>query len=341
MANFLRKVKSTFHARIHNDSSSDTIPCEGQAKARSWAHAVAHAHAQSQAEIQAPHAQATTAPSLFFSNHNTTTTSSPDLSIRHFTRRLQKPRSGILTAIPRPPSTEQLYDLPVRTRTRTRVTNPEHPHTFSPFRRRLVHKASTFSLRSKRWTRSRFSTSTPSSRAQEAAREEERIKESILLDEEGTNAVEATCQRPESLPSATAAAPIVQDQAIVDLPVRGGDLEDKVATQGTVHKHQRNFTNTSSISTIRPATTTASSQTEDEVGKAQQEDLQRGKVSGVHQDTTSIGDNQDSIKIMASELSAPPVPYTRLKEITESVSHSSLMMHCSSSSLSLSRKISF
>jgi len=336
MAHFLRKVKSTFHASIHNDNSSDTISQEGQAKTRSWADVSASAtlgggaHAQSQAEIQAPHAQPqaqpTPAASVFYSNHNTTFTNSADLSIRSSPRRLRKPRSGIAIAIPRPPSTEAVYDQSVRAD--TRVNNPERPYTFSPLRRRLVHKASTFSLRSKRWTRGRLSsaTATRSSRAQEAAKEEERIKESLLLAEEGTAAVEATYQGLQGIASAPApaAAPIGEDQAIATSPARESDLEQVVATQSTAHK--RNFTNTSSISTIRPTTTSASTQTDDELGKGQQENPQQGKASGGHQDTTSTEVNQDT---MASELAAPPVPYTRLKEITESVSQNepSLMMH--------------
>jgi hypothetical protein len=308
MASFLRKVKSTITASTHNDTRSDTD--EGQAKTRILAHA----------QPKAPHAQATTAPSLFFSNHNTTT-STPDLSIRHSTRRLQKPRSGIVTAIPRPPSTEPLYNP----RTRTRGTNSEHPHPLSQFRRRLVHKASTFSLRGKRWTHDRDQTSASTSSAQEAAKEEERVKESTLLDGEEAAVVEATYQRLHSIPSATVAATIAQDQAIIDQRLKERDSNCKQTTPEALHKHQRNSTNTSSISTIRPATTTATTQSEDEEGKARQGDSPQGRLSGAHQDNTSIGESKASIKVMASELSAPPVPYTRLKEITETVSQSNLM----------------
>lgn len=312
MASFLRKVKSTITASTPSDTHSDAN--EGQAKTRIRVHA--------QAKAKTPHAQATPAPSLFLSNHNTTT-STPDLSPRPSTRRLQKPRSGIVTAIPRPPSTELLYNPP----TRTRVTNSDHPHPLSQFRRRLVHKASTFSLRGKRWTHDRDQTSASTFSAQEAAKEEERIKESTLFDREEATAVEGTYQRLHSIPSATVAATIAQDQAIIDQRLRERDWERKQTTREALHKHQRNSTNTSSISTIRPATTTATSQTEDEAGKARQEESPQGRLSGAHRDNISIGEGKPSIKVMASELSAPPVPYTRLKEITESVSRSSLI-HC-------------
>ena len=307
----LRKVKSTLSGRDShgNNYSSPTNP------------------------TASPPPQAALSQSSSSRGGANNSNSAPDLSARyrHSTQRLRKPNERVLTLTSRPRET-----LPLRRKNQLlsaqqseqqeQGEGKDHPHPLSEFRR-LIRKASTFSLRAKKWRGERNHTSV------EAAKAEERCKENNLLDGEDATDLDRTHQRLQSIAVSTVKSTFTHEgQAKSGSGFKERDLDFGEAVRQAIHKHQRNFTNTSSISTIQPAVTTATTRIDHEQDEAAdwgaREDIfnsnsQRSQLQGPQRDNKSRKGYRTEIRVMAAEHATPPVPYTRLKEITESVSPSS------------------
>ncbi|KAJ9607516.1 hypothetical protein H2200_007594 [Cladophialophora chaetospira] len=177
-------------------------------------------------------------------------------------------------------------------------TQSEHPLT--EFRRRLARKASTFSLRTRR---------RQGEREQDEAKEEEKFRELVLL-KGGKSGIESEQERTPT----------------VDQTVKSYQQEDQATPTQNCEKGDRSVTRTSSQTTVRvwdatetpslkelpPLPTTAN---HSEATLAQQDLIRRTQESYISQEVAS---GKISVKKMASEQVQPPVPYTRLKEITES-----------------------
>ncbi|KAK4949786.1 hypothetical protein LTR10_011628 [Elasticomyces elasticus] len=170
-------------------------------------------------------------------------------------------------------------------------THPEHP--LNEFRRRLARKASTFSLRAKRW------------KADYQARDQEVVKQEEKEDEETFAASRET---------------------IV------GTTDEKVNTT-TVPKCpttiDRDTQTTDSATTVKSATDTNSAEEYPFAVAYPKYSLSRDPVLQHirEQQQKYLCKEEAGGKIcvkMASEQAAPPVPYTRLKEITENACEAAL-----------------
>ncbi|EXJ77734.1 hypothetical protein A1O3_09963 [Capronia epimyces CBS 606.96] len=166
-----------------------------------------------------------------------------------------------------------------------RQSQPEHPHALTQFRRRLSRKASTFSLRTKRWKaelRERRQEGKKGEESNLAQRfQDDSVQPEETHDKASVNQVADRDRRsfivPDTKSHPAASAPVSQTQG-----------ED--ATPITV-------TEASSLPQFL----------QDFIRKTQEGyiclDQEGGKISA---------------KMASEHTSAPPVPYTRLKEITES-----------------------
>ncbi len=182
-----------------------------------------------------------------------------------------------------------------------------YPHPLTEFRRRVARKASTFSLRSKRWKAELQERGHAHEHAHEAAKEEEKYKEQLLSASQGSSVLSGD-QRSDIVFEHT------RDQA---RPLANQDCSPTQSSR-----------NCQGSKTGRPAQPPAT-------GRAEGENLSQSHTIGIPNRSSSeqaiIKEKQQGYtcreesggkictKKMASEQAAPPVPYTRLKEITENV----------------------
>lgn len=172
-------------------------------------------------------------------------------------------------------------------------TQPDHPLT--EFRRRLARKASTFSLRTKRWK------SELQERSQEEAREGQKHQEDILCAIQG--------------------GPIIlEDQKSKISPdTHLGNRQDTVIHHKPSDSAHTTFPTKPNCLTTVPGDRKAPLQANTADPKPLSSSVQALIRETQQGYTTKEQAGGKTLVKMASEQAAPPVPYTRLKEITENV----------------------
>ena len=217
----------------------------------------------------------------------------------------------------RKPSQQQrsnptLHDNSIDTCT-LNLRHQQSEHPLSDFRRRLARKASTFSLRTRRRQGERDQ--------EDTAREEEKLRELLSGSEKGSVHAEPGQEQSVGTPQAKKA----HDQG----QSPGGPEQCQTS--------ERPLRRESSVTTIRVWDPTATPPVKDlpppptstnpsEASFSLQELIRKDQEKYI---THEVAGGKTSVKKMASEQAPPPVPYTRLKEITETVSLNTPLHVCS------------
>ncbi|OAL37213.1 hypothetical protein AYO20_03389 [Fonsecaea nubica] len=185
---------------------------------------------------------------------------------------------------------------------------PEHG-TLAEFRRRLARKASTFSLRTRHRQGER--------EQDELVKEEERFRESVLVGSEKGSPTSKSQEQPDSAPRETR------------LPG-----EEKACRPAGDGPDEQPYTRESSVTTVAPcdpASTLsvkehpslfkADSHSTHDISTASHNLLRKTQSTYI---TKYVAGGKIAVKKMASDQAPPPVPYTRLKEITENACEAAL-----------------
>lgn len=193
-----------------------------------------------------------------------------------------------------------------------RLQSSDHPLT--EFRRRLARKASTLTLRTK--IRQGGFQSRGRDQGQNEAKEEKKRKERELLPLGGEEVVQQFRQQRDEvgrdqvqvleLPSHRSIRSLSHSSVTTAIPAATAKTPDTVTTPTPFVK---DFPSREQTSDPRESSISLQELIRKEQASHISKDVQVGKI-------LVKNDN------MASELAAPPVPYTRLKEITEKVSRS-------------------
>ncbi|ETI21896.1 hypothetical protein G647_05966 [Cladophialophora carrionii CBS 160.54] len=197
-------------------------------------------------------------------------------------------------------SNSTLFDASVSARGTFTLQHHQSDHPLTEFRRRLARKASTFSLRTRRRQGERDQC--------EAAKEEEKLRE-LVLSGSDKGAVQSVQERSPNNCQADK-SPQEEEKAV---ETQAGEAQERAATRNSslTTVRVRDPTESPSVKQLPPLPTTADSAEKtlplQEVIHQTQETYTTEEVVG----------GKTSVKKMASEQPQPPVPYTRLKEITE------------------------
>ncbi|KIW67742.1 hypothetical protein PV04_06973 [Phialophora macrospora] len=197
-------------------------------------------------------------------------------------------------------SSSNLLDAPVSNQGTFTLQHHQSAHPLTEFRRRLARKASTFSLRTRRRQGERDQ--------DEAAKEEEKLRE-LVLSVSDKSAVRSDQKQ-------------ISNGCPADKSPEG---REKLVQTHEWETHERPFTRSSSVTTVRlwdPPETPSLKQLPPlpttiypaENTLPLQEAIQQTQETYI---TQGVAGGKTSVKKMASEQPQPPVPYTRLKEITE------------------------
>lgn len=211
-------------------------------------------------------------------------------------------RHRLKKASPAHRSSSNLLDASVNNPGTFTLHHHQSEHPLTEFRRRLARKASTFSLKARRRQGERDQ--------EEQAKEEEKLRELVLLTGEKGQLQSA------------------QSQTHNLYQAHESHHEGQREIQEQEGKTERPFTRSSSGATVRgwDATETPSlkelpplptTDNPSEATLALQDLIRRDQETYITQEAAG---GKIAVNKMASEQAQPPVPYTRLKEITEHVS---------------------
>lgn len=237
---------------------------------------------------EGPKPTTTPHPTLSFANHNTNlhNTSSPlptrCSSSQTITpvRRLRKPPAATLTANPRPTSTEPVNSPP----THSHLTHSDQSDPLLSQLRRLVSKASTFSLRGRRRKTSPSRPSSSTVRVHRAVKDKERARENTLFDgEEAARSIVKSICRPDTVPP---------EQFLINLPIAPKHRQARSIVQHPFYKHQHLLSSSSFISTTQATTTPTATQIESQEENCLRQDSPSPRLQAVHQDSTFFAEDR-------------------------------------------------